>query len=214
MINQIYKQKDDVFEMWGFTYKMLKLVAIVRNIDFQSTKVLYELEDITGKITALLWIEEGEAPKNAGLMVGTYARVVGAIRQSADSKTLMIYNIQPVKGLNEVNTHYLEVIHCRYKTEDLYRGGSGNLNGFGMSAVKTESNIISDSQQPKGKQLAIFQAIQAVSQTNPEIGVSRGDLAKKFSHITAQELAKILDDLSAEGNIYSTIDPDHFLSCY
>jgi replication factor A2 len=214
MVKQIYKQKDDVVEMWGFNYKMLKLVTIVRNIEHSSTKISYTLEDITGKITGHLWIEEGEAPSSAGIMLGTYARVVGSVRQTGDNKSLMIYNIQPVKGLNEVNSHYLEVIHCRYKTEDIYRGGSGNLNGFGMSSVKMETNSIADSQQPKGKQLAVFHAIQAASKTSPEIGVSRGDLSKNFSHISAQELAKILDDLSAEGNIYSTIDPDHFLSCY
>lgn len=214
VISQIYKQKDDVIEMWGFTYKMLKLVAIVRDIEHSSTKISYALEDITGKITAHLWVEEGEAPASTGIMLGTYARIIGAVRQTGDNKSLMIYNIQPAKGLNEVSTHYLETIHSRYKTEDIYRGGSGNLKGFGMATDSKMEVDVSASQQPKGKQLAVFQAIQAASQANPEIGVNRGDLAKKFPHITAQELAKIVDDLSAEGNIYSTIDPDHFLSCY
>jgi replication factor A2 len=214
MISQIYKQKDEVIEMWGFTYKMLKLVTIVRKIEHSSTKITYTLEDITGTINGHLWIEEGEAPSSSSTMEGTYARVVGSIRHQGDSKNLMIFNIQPVKSLNEVNTHYLEAIHCRYKTEDLYRGGSGNLKGFGMSSTTTDVNMITDSQQPKGKPLAVFQAIQAISQVNSEIGASRHELAKKFPHITAQELAKILDDLSAEGNIYSTINQDHFLSCY
>ena len=48
-IKQVYKQKDDLVKMWGFEYKMITTVAIVRNIDHSSTKITYALEDLTGK---------------------------------------------------------------------------------------------------------------------------------------------------------------------
>lgn len=215
MIKQIYKQKDDVINMWGSSYKMLKLMAIVKDMDHTSTKVTYSLEDITGTINAHLWVEEGETPALANVMLGTYARVIGSVRQTGDNKSIMIYSIQPSKGPNEVNSHYLEVIHARYKSEDLYRGGASTSNGFGAAAapVKMEAENFGGSQM-KGKVSAVFQAVQALSGSHPEVGASRSELAKKFPQISASELSKILDDLSAEGNIYSTIDPDHFLSCY
>lgn len=218
MIKQIYKQPDDVFIMWGSTYKMIKLVAIVRNIEHSSTKITYTLEDITGKINAHLWVEEGEAPSSSsGVMLGTYARIVGSVRQTGDAKSIMIYSIQAAKSPNEINSHYLEAIHARYKSEDLYRGGSLAATGSGAS-VKMEIDGIgggaSGASQLKGKSSAVFNAVQELAKANPEVGASRSELAKKFPQISASELGKILDDLSGEGNIYSTIDPDHFLSCY
>lgn len=193
-------------------------MAIVKGIEHTSTKVTYLLEDITGQIPAHLWVEEGDLPlQTSGVMIGTYARVIGSVRQTGDNKSLMIFSIQPSKGPNEVNTHYLEAIHARYKLEDLYRGGSSTSTGFGVAdtaaPVKMEVEMVGGSQL-KGKPSAVFQAIQSLSKSNPEVGANRNDLAKKFPQISASELSKILDDLSAEGNIYSTIDPDHFLSCY
>lgn len=35
-------------KMWGFEYKMITAVAIVRNIEHSSTKITYTLSDITG----------------------------------------------------------------------------------------------------------------------------------------------------------------------
>ena len=45
----IHSQPDDVIDLYGFEYKMVTVVAIVRNIEHTSTKITYQLEDITGK---------------------------------------------------------------------------------------------------------------------------------------------------------------------
>lgn len=50
-------------------------------------------------------------------MLNTYARVIGAVRQQGDIKSIMIYKIQAVKSINEVNTHYLEVVNARYQVK-------------------------------------------------------------------------------------------------
>lgn len=48
-IKQILKQKDENIKMWGFEYKTITLVAVVRTIEHSSTKITYELSDITGE---------------------------------------------------------------------------------------------------------------------------------------------------------------------
>lgn len=47
-IKMIYSQPDDVIDLFGFEYKMVTVVAIVRNIEHTSTKITYSMEDITG----------------------------------------------------------------------------------------------------------------------------------------------------------------------
>jgi replication factor A2 len=60
LIKQIYRQKDDIIKSWGFEYKMITAVAIVRNIDHSSTKITYALEDITGEREIRLTLTESK----------------------------------------------------------------------------------------------------------------------------------------------------------
>jgi len=218
-IKQILLQQDDVFKLFGFEYKMVSTVAVVRNIDHSSTKITYSLEDRTGKINGHLWIEEGEAPRGAGIMLNTYVRVVGAVRQQGDAKSLLIYKIHPVKGINEVNTHMIEVVNARFQAEEYCKGGQmpgGNANGH----VKMETtygfgdSTASSTQGIEGKSLVIYKALQASTAINPELGVSKQELYQKFPHISPHEIDNIITRLSDDGQIYSSIDVNHFVSCH
>ena len=44
----IHNQPDDVIDLYGFEYKMVTVVAIVKSIDHSSTKITYSMQDITG----------------------------------------------------------------------------------------------------------------------------------------------------------------------
>lgn len=157
-------------------------------------------------------------------MLNTYVRVIGAVRQQGDTKSIMIYKIRPVSGINEVNTHYIEVVNARYQAEEYYRGGS-MAPGATNATVKSEftSSVmgatVAQSQQSQngpteGKALAIFKVIQASLISNPERGTSRQELCRKFPQISEHEIANILDKMSGDGHIYSTVDSDHFLACF
>lgn len=63
-IKMIYTQPDDVIDLYGFEYKMVTVVAIVRNIEHTSTKITYSMEDITGNkkftfvsVDNILWFQ-------------------------------------------------------------------------------------------------------------------------------------------------------------
>lgn len=173
-----------------------------------------------GKISAHLWVEEGENPTASSIMLNTYVRVIGAVRHQGETKSIMIYKIRPVKGINEVNTHMIEVINARYQSEEYCRGGSGASNdNVKMEVGNAFTDKIASSQQSQngpteGKSIAIFKVIQASLITNPERGTSRQELHNKFPHISDHEIANILDKMSGDGLIYSTVDSDHFLACY
>lgn len=77
-----------------------------------------KLIHFAGRIEAHFWVEEGEAPTVSNVMLNSYARVIGAVRSQGGNKSIMIYKIDAVKGINEVNTHYLEVLNARYMAEE------------------------------------------------------------------------------------------------
>lgn len=147
-------------------------------------------------------------------MLNTYARVIGAVRQQGDVKTIMIYKIQPVSGINEVNTHYLEVVNARYQAEEYFRGSTGAGGAIKMEVESNATQASAGTQSgPKGKSLAVYNAIQASSETHPDTGISRQELLRKFPNIQPRDLEGLINELSNDGHIYSTIDPDHFLTC-
>lgn len=162
-------------------------------------------------------MEEGEAPADSGIMLNTYARVIGAVRQQGEVKSIMIYKIYAIKNINEINTHYLEVINARYQAEEYYRLEHG---GEPAKAVKTEvktevtSQAASSDNGPSGKARILFNAIRPQDETQSETGVSRAELKKRFTQFSAAEIDNMLDQMSNEGHIYSTIDSDHFMACF
>lgn len=159
-----------------------------------------------------MWIEEGDLPTGSNIMLNTYARVIGAVRSHNDTKSIMIYKIQPVKGINEVNTHYLQVVNARYQAEEYYRGGTGDVKMEGDGDKPTTQSPFA-SQADGGKSKALHNAIVAGGETYPERGLSRHELYDKFTHISRAEIDRILETLSSDGHVYSTVDSDHFLGC-
>lgn len=103
--------------MWGMTFGMISTVAIVRNIESASTRLTYLLEDFSGQITAHLWVDEDDTSKSPDIMVNSYARVYGTLRKFDGKKTIMIFKMFQVGSINEVTTHFLEVLNARYKAE-------------------------------------------------------------------------------------------------
>lgn len=152
-------------------------------------------------------------------MLNTYARVTGAVRQQGDVKSIMIYKIRPVKSINEVNTHYIEVVNARYQAEEYFRGGKGQEPG--QAAVKTELKNENASQSTscfteiglEGKARILFNAIKPTEGTS-EAGIHRNVLYERFPQFSKTEIDNMLAKMTEEGQIYSTMDSDHFTACY
>lgn len=192
LVKQLEDAPEGNFQMWGLTFGMVTMVAIIRAIETSSTKITYTLEDFTGRIDAHYWLEEGSSLNSPDVMEGTYAKIFGTVRSNGGKKTVMIFKLLPVTDPNEVNTHILEVLTARYKAEDYSRnGGSAPVgDGSGFTDFSLNKNAgdggdIASRLGLNGKQAAVFNAINAEAS---EEGMSRDRLEKKFNHISKSEL--------------------------
>jgi len=213
-IKQVQESPEGNFQLFGMSFGMVCCVTIVRNIETSSTKITYSLEDHTGEIEAHYWLEEGDTLKAPDVMLNNYVKVFGSMRTTGGQKTLMIFKMLPITDPNEITTHVLEVLNARYKAEDFGNKGSGGsgLGDFGVGSKAGVGNGNLDGGNDlglEGKHRAVFQAIR--SHVSDE-GISRKELQRKFAHLSTSELDNILDFMISEGHIYSSIDPDHFLS--
>lgn len=104
-------------KFFGKTYQMVCIVGLVNDVDHSSTKITYNITDDTDTITAHLWIDDGDHIPTDNIAIGKYARVYGSVRRQGEGKAMMIYKIEELESLNEITTHNLEVLLCRYKAE-------------------------------------------------------------------------------------------------
>jgi replication factor A2 len=150
---------------------------------------------------------------SANIMINSYVRVVGAVRSHGDTKAIMIFKIQPIKSINELNTHYIEVVNARYVAEE-YMNGLDKADKLSIMQVDAPISGNSTSQGMKGKEHAIFELIRAADISTMVTGYSRAEIEARFPHITPAEIRSSLDKLIYEGHVYTTIDNDHFQACF
>lgn len=197
VIRQIIKAPDN-FQLFGMAFGMVSIVGIVRNIEHSSTKITVTIEDHSGQIDAHLWLEDGDVGNMPTLLLNTYARVFGSIRNQGGLKALMIFKIEALSSIKELTTHLLEVLNARYMAEDFAKNaGAGGSSIYGMTNQTTSNgntgfgvsggggNDDGSHLGLTGKQLMIY---KAVKENKNEQGISKQDLHKKFAHVAMAEL--------------------------
>ncbi|XP_055715246.1 replication protein A 32 kDa subunit [Phlebotomus papatasi] len=210
VIKQILQLGDDGIKIFGFSYGVISLVAIVRSVEHTSTRIMYKLEDHTGSIDALLWLEDGKTETKEPIEMNTYVQVYGMARSHNGSKVIMLFKIMPIKNANAITTHLLEVMHARFQAEQFLRmiqnGADTTSSTKDFMDVDTSSSNLANGL--KGKQLLVYQAIK---NHGTDEGISLQQIHQKFKHIPLPEIRQITEAMSLEGHIYSSIDTEHFL---
>ncbi|KAG6443722.1 hypothetical protein O3G_MSEX002991 [Manduca sexta] len=189
----------------------------------QSTKITYTIQDITGRMRAVLWLDqdamEQDEDSTPKVQVNDYVEIYGKVKTNKGKKVLMAFKITPITDVNAITFHYLQCIHNKYKMQALEnakgpsdKGGVGDLNHMSHAGLPANSMVgMSDTASVYGlkpRQMLVFKLIQA---STLEQGISKQDLyAALQDRMSQPELTSILDDLSGEGHIYSTVDEDHF----
>lgn len=212
VIKQIQDCPDSGLRLYDMVFGTVQLVAIVRSIEFTTTKITYMLEDHTGRIEAHTWLEEGSANKAPQIVVNTYATVFGSMRNQGGTKTLIVFKIESVKSPNEVTSHLLEVLNARFSAEHYAVKKKTEVDGQFQMDTSAAPAKHDDGQHPlglAGKELAIYQAIQ---NNKSESGISFEELERKFSHIPTQELRDVVEFMTQEGMCYTSVDANHFKS--
>ncbi|CAH1638176.1 unnamed protein product [Spodoptera littoralis] len=218
VIRQALHSGDDGVKIWGTEIQIVCIVARVRNIRMQSTKITYTLQDITGRMRAVLWLdqdaadeEDKSAPK---VQVDDYIQVYGTVKTNKGRKVLMTFKIMPVTDVNAITFHYLHCIQNRLKMESdskkekVETNNSTFASGLPANSMVgvTESSGSVNGLNPR--QMMVFNLIRA---STMEQGISKEDMYSSLKDRMSQvEFENILEWMCGEGHIYSTIDEEHY----
>lgn len=105
----------------------MNIVGILRDYEVQSTKATYNIEDHTGTIKAVWWLEhDGDSTPNLpAVKEGSYVQVFGSLRNQESGKILMVLRMFLVEDANVITNHMLQVIHARLALEAMSKSSVG-----------------------------------------------------------------------------------------
>ncbi|XP_063364230.1 replication protein A 32 kDa subunit [Cydia amplana] len=219
VIRQALHCGDDGVKIWGTEIQIVSLVARVRNIRMQSTKITYTIQDMTGRMRAVLWLDQeamDEDDKSSPKVnVNDYIQIYGNVKTNKGKKVVMIFKIMPITDVNAITFHYLQCINNKVKMEaeskkekpvansnSTFNGGLPANSMVGMADSGGSVNGLNP------RQMMVFNLIRASTQ---EQGISKQDMYASLKERMPQvEFENILEWMCGEGHIYSTIDEEHF----
>ncbi|KAJ9576712.1 hypothetical protein L9F63_025393 [Diploptera punctata] len=213
-VRQILEAPEDGLSFGSTSVQMIELVAIVRKIAVESSNVEYELDDNTGSMSGFYWLQADEKtdemPTIPPVVENSYYRVYGTIRTLQGRKYVQIIRITALKDLNELTMHLLEVMHKPMLLQKLSNSDSVKVSmaDTSMSNSFMSTSNVSTVTGFNPQQQKVYNVILRSRQ---DIGIHKSEVVKQLEgQMSSREILPVIEFLSTEGHIYSTIDDDHF----
>ncbi|XP_011695489.1 PREDICTED: replication protein A 32 kDa subunit [Wasmannia auropunctata] len=201
LIKHITSTTGDL-QIAGRTVNILSIVGIVRHIEQDTTKISYTIQDDTGTLTAVMWLEADKNPaeSNNDIQVNTYVRVHGLIRAQNNKRNVLILRMHPLEDLNELTCHFMEVM-CFILTAS---------KPTEESLPPTNNSLMVDSTMSgmSPEQIAVLEVVRSANDS--ECGIEKRNILAQIPKQIVSRLDEILDFLLSEGHIYTTSSEDFF----
>jgi len=227
-IRQILENSDENLTIASHEVNMVSIMGIVTKVEQVTTKVTYTLQDSTGEINAVKWLEGDGTEDGATIMENTYATVIGTARTQQGKKHVMVFKIQPLYDINQLTTHILEVIKTPLALEEINKiqngevGDGGNnqtmnnstMNGGGGGGQPMDQSVGGGGggggveASLNTEQLMVYRIIKSFK---TDEGVHKAEVMQSLrGKMSTKQVEVCVEFLSNEGHVYSTVDDDHY----
>lgn len=221
-------QPDDHYAYDGLVLSQVSFVGLVESVQETETNSVYRINDGTASVEARIWITQDDSGyihgKRHEWREGAYVRVYGIVRSWQKQLSVVAYRIMLITDANEITFHFLETMHVFASMKgELSSGGVrmlGNApSGFGGAGVAASSHSLygagAGGFSSSGNPLAslVFDTVKrfASMPAYEEHGPSRSDIAESLrAQLTAQQVDSALEFLLEDGQLFTTIDENHF----
>lgn len=200
------------------------LVAAVRSFTDQSTNILYQVEDGTGLLDVKHWLDDNEGSTMAELREQTlkeniYLKIIGQIKDYEGKKMVVANSIRPLTTGNELTHHMLQVTYSaeKFKRADSIVAPPSRIgsSGIGFGSHNPGHSSMMTSGRSTGMGNALKDLVMDFIRLEGEMSERGADIRKciqqlKLQNHSESDIRRVVEDLSGEGHIYSTIDDDHY----
>jgi len=210
---------------------VLLLVGLVEAMTRQSASIELSLNDGTGRIKARHYVSERQSGDLDALAPGRYVTVFGALR-TAPEVHFAVAGMTLVQSADEVSYHMVEAAYAALKlqkgrTEPVtpapkkHMAAEAGLSPPKETTVATASAVGAPAavaaKEPSGERLsgsglrkAALKFLQREGEGRPE-GVPLAAVCQHVAPTPADEVAAALQKLVDSGEVYTSIDDEHFL---
>ncbi|MCI4374366.1 hypothetical protein PGIGA_G00005430 [Pangasianodon gigas] len=216
-------QAEDVFRVGEVEVAQVTIVGIIRSTDKSMTNIQYKVDDMTAApMDVKQWVDtEDPSVDSSVIPPDTYVKVSGNLRSFQNNRSLVAFSVRPLEDMNEITSHMLEVVQAHMllsKPQTMMAGGGMNssmvpmtrpgLGGMGMSSGYSGANSMANN----GLNPNQNQVLCLIKSCPEPQGISIQELKQRLSGMSMTVIRQVVDFLSNEGHIFSTIDEDHFRS--
>lgn len=201
----------------GRPLHQVKIIGAVRHAEVQSTNIMYTIEDGTGAIDVKQWADDNDAEaigemKRQSARDGIYVKVIGQISEYEGRKQVVANSVQTLSSGNELTHHLLEVMYSgeKFKQADsivsapIMQKSNGMTFGNNNNYNSMQGGGGNDSDATKER------VLQFLRENDSETGASIEACIQQLKDIAETDIRNAADNLSEEGQIYSTINESFF----
>ncbi|KAF4391167.1 hypothetical protein G4B88_016477 [Cannabis sativa] len=200
------------FVIDGVDVNNVKLVGIVSSKVGRITDVTFVLDDGTGRIDCNKWFHEAvDTSEMEGISDGMYVCVHGRLKSFQGKRTLNVFSIRPIEDYDEVAYHFIECIYVHfYNKKKVQAQGSAPTQPQAANSMH-QSFAPYNADGSKSTEEMVLDILHHPSCLAREEGASVKQMLQQLK-IPEIKLKLAIENLVREGNIYSTVDDDHFKS--
>lgn len=216
-IRQIYTAEqthsDAEFVIDGVEITQITLVAHVVAASKQATNITYKLNDGTAEIKAKHWLDNAEeGPLGEGETEQVYIRVIGTLKTFNGERQINAVHTRLVTDPMEIYYHLIEaeLVHRHY-TRGAVPGSGATTTGTTSTAHQT-SGKGTQSKWPNMQPLQrrIMEVLDSL-QSGSDRGVHVTAIAQNLNFpASIDEIGAMMEKLAEDGQIYATVDDEHF----
>ncbi|XP_062846004.1 replication protein A 32 kDa subunit-like isoform X2 [Trichomycterus rosablanca] len=197
-------EHNDSFFVRDVKINQVSVVGLNRKAEWTETNVVYSVDDMTGPpLDVKLWLNiENDDLNNCTIPSGSYIKV--------QYRFLIAFSIRPVKDLNEITSHMLEVIQAHLLSD---AGSYSRIKNKSMTSTAINTSYANDPATAgfTANQRKVFYLIKNCHLAE---GITLQRLKTLLEYLSPYDIRSCLQFLINEGHIFSTIDENHFKSTY
>jgi len=223
----------------GVEASIVHVVGVIEKLVVQTAMTEFDVNDATGRMKVRYYTPSGTSSEGLGLVAGSYVSVVGNVRTSPAAHVSAMC-LQAVTSGDEVSYHMIEVAHAALKLANpttmapppaaslavsdpttpakqaLAFGGFGTgTPSSTVSPMKVDAPVAMSApmsmQTPPKADLrgTVLALLREFAESAGEEGLGVSTILTR-TQASSQKVKEILAKLVDDGEIYSTIDDDHF----
>ncbi|XP_003977145.2 replication protein A 32 kDa subunit [Takifugu rubripes] len=215
-------QADEAFKVGDVEVVQITLVGVIRSTDKSMTNIQYKVDDMTAApMDVKQWVDtEDPNVDSTVLPPDTYVKVSGNLRSFQNHRSVVAFSVRPLEDMNEITSHMLEVVqaHMILGTPKSMGSGGGRVNSNSTQMPRTNTETLGgsytgvDMMANNGLSANQNQVLSLIRSCPYPQGISIQELKQRLSGIGLSVIKQVVEFLSNEGHIFSTIDEDHYKS--